>query len=171
MAMLAALDKLIKAVYKVVLAAIIAIGLVMLVVAWAHVFCRYVLNDSLTWSEELLKILLVWFCLLSTTIIAVQREHVSIVVFKEMMPKNVNHTLTMVSQVLMLAASVIVLLIGIDFVLVAGSRMTPALRIPYRYTYSAIPVAFAVLTLYELRNTIADFVKGPKFAIDIKPKD
>lgn len=169
--MLAALDKLIKAVYKVVLAAIIAIGLVMLVVAWAHVFCRYVLNDSLTWSEELLKILLVWFCLLSTTIIAVQREHVSIVVFKEMMPKNVNHTLTMVSQVLMLVASVIVLIIGIDFVLVAGSRMTPALRIPYRYTYSAIPVAFAILTLYELRNTIADFVKGPRFAIDIKPKE
>lgn len=169
--MLAALDRLIKVVYKVVLAAVIAIGLVMLVVAWAHVFCRYVLNDSLTWSEELLKILLVWFCLLSTTIIAVQREHVSIVVFKEMMPERVNHSLTFVSQILMLAASIIVLLIGIDFVLVAGSRMTPALRIPYRYTYSAIPVAFAILTLYELRNTIADFVKGPRFAVDIKPKD
>ncbi|OUO91148.1 TRAP transporter small permease [Cloacibacillus sp. An23] len=169
--MLAALDKLIKAVYNVVLAVIIAIGLVMLVVAWAHVFCRYVLNDSLTWSEELLKILLVWFCLLSTTIIAVQREHVSIVVFKEMMPHSANRTLTFVSQILMLAASVIVMLIGIDFVNVAGSRMTPALRIPYRYTYSAIPVSFAILSLYELRNTIADFVKGPKFAIDVKPKD
>lgn len=169
--MLAALDKLIKAVYKVVLAAIIAIGLVMLVVAWAHVFCRYVLNDSLTWSEELLKILLVWFCLLSTTVISVQREHVSIVVFKQMMPLKANQTLTLVAQVLMLVASVIVLFIGIDFVMVAGSRMTPALRIPYRYTYSAIPVAFAILSLYELRNTIADFVKGPKFAIDIKPKD
>lgn len=169
--MLAALDKLIKAVYKVVLAAIIAIGLVMLVVAWAHVFCRYVLNDSLTWSEELLKILLVWFCLLSTTVISVQREHVSIVVFKQMMPLKVNHTLTFIAQVLMLVASVIVLFIGIDFVMVAGSRMTPALRIPYRYTYSAIPVAFAILSLYEFRNTVADFVKGPKFAIDIKPKD
>lgn len=169
--MLAALDKLIKAVYKVVLAAIVAIGLVMLVVAWAHVFCRYVLNDSLTWSEELLKILLVWFCLLSTTIIAVQREHVSIVVFKEMMPKKVNHTLTFVSQVLMLVASVVVLVIGIDFVLVAGSRMTPALRLPYRYTFSAIPVSFAILTLYELRNTIADFVKGPRFAVEIKEKE
>lgn len=169
--MLAALDKLIKAVYKIVLAAIMAIGLVMLVVAWAHVFCRYVLNDSLTWSEELLKILLVWFCLLSTTIIAVQREHVSIVVFKEMMPKKVNHMLTFVSQVLMLVASVVVLVIGIDFVLVAGSRMTPALRLPYRYTFSAIPVSFAILTLYELRNTIADFVKGPRFAVEIKEKD
>lgn len=169
--MLAALDKLIKAVYKVVLAAIIAIGLVMLVVAWAHVFYRYVLNDSLTWSEELLKILLVWFCLLSTTVIAVQREHVSIVVFKQMMPLKVNHALTFIAQVLMLIASTIVLFIGIDFVMVAGSRMTPALRIPYRYTFSAIPVAFAILTLYEFRNTVADFVKGPRFAIDIKPKD
>ena len=169
--MLAALDKLIKAVYKVVLAAIIAIGLVMLVVAWAHVFYRYVLNDSLTWSEELLKILLVWFCLLSTTVIAVQREHVSIVVFKQMMPLKVNHALTFIAQVLMLIASIIVLFIGIDFVIVAGSRMTPALRIPYRYTFSAIPVAFAILTLYEFRNTVADFVKGPRFAIDIKPKD
>ena len=169
--MLAALDKLIKAVYKVVLAAIIAIGLVMLVVAWAHVFYCYVLNDSLTWSEELLKILLVWFCLLSTTVIAVQREHVSIVVFKQMMPLKVNHALTFIAQVLMLIASIIVLFIGIDFVMVAGSRMTPALRIPYRYTFSAIPVAFAILTLYEFRNTVADFVKGPRFAIDIKPKD
>ena len=169
--MLAALDKLIKAVYKVVLAAVIIIGLVMLVVAWAHVFCRYVLNDSLTWSEELLKILLVWFCLLSTTIIAVQREHVSIVVFKQMMPLKVNHTLTFIAQVLMFIASVIVLVIGIDFVMIAGSRMTPALRLPYRYTFSAIPVAFAILSLYEFRNMIADFVKGPKFAVDIKPKD
>lgn len=169
--MLAALDKLIKAVYKVVLAAVIIIGLVMLVVAWAHVFCRYVLNDSLTWSEELLKILLVWFCLLSTTIIAVQREHVSIVVFKQMMPLKVNHALTFIAQVLMFVASVIVLVIGIDFVMIAGSRMTPALRLPYRYTFSAIPVAFAILSLYEFRNMIADFVKGPKFAVDIKPKD
>ena len=169
--MLAALDKLIYAVYKVVLAAVIFIGLVMLVVAWAHVFCRYVLNDSLTWSEELLKILLVWFCLLSTTIIAVQREHVSIVVFKQMMPLKVNHTLTFIAQVLMFIASVIVLVIGIDFVMIAGSRMTPALRLPYRYTFSAIPVAFAILSLYEFRNMVADFVKGPRFAVDIKPKD
>ena len=143
----------------------------MLVVAWAHVFCRYVLNDSLTWSEELLKILVVWFCLLSTTIIAVQREHVSIVVFKQMMPLKVNHALTFIAQVLMFIASVIVLVIGIDFVMIAGSRMTPALRLPYRYTFSAIPVAFAILSLYEFRNMIADFVKGPKFAVDIKPKD
>lgn len=169
--MLTALDRLIKIVYKIVLAAVIAMGLVMLVVAWAHVFYRYVLNDSLSWSEELLKILLVWFCLLSTTIISVRREHVSIVVFKQMMPLKVNHALTFIAQLLMLAASVVVLCIGINFVIVAGLRMTPVLRIPYRYTFSAIPVSFAILTLYEFRNTIADFLKGPRFAVEINEKD
>ena len=88
-----------------------------------------------------------------------------------MMPLKVNHALTFIAQVLMFVASVIVLVIGIDFVMIAGSRMTPALRLPYRYTFSAIPVAFAILSLYEFRNMIADFVKGPKFAVDIKPKD
>lgn len=169
--MLSTLDGIIRGLYKVILAAIIAIGLTMLVVAWAHVFYRYILNNSLSWSEELLKILLVWFCLLSTTVIAVQREHVSIVVFKEMMPKKVNNALTFITQVLMLLASITVMVIGINFVIAAGSRLTPALRLPYGLTFAAIPVAFAILTLYELRNTIADYSKGPNLAVEMREKE
>ena len=59
--MLSILDRMIGKLTKIVLMTLIALGIVMLVVAWAHVFYRYVLNSSLTWSEELLKILLVWF--------------------------------------------------------------------------------------------------------------
>lgn len=169
--MLSALDKTIKCLYKTVLYLLIAIGISMLFIAWAHVFYRYVLNDSLTWSEELLKIMLVWFCLLSTTIIAAQRGHVSIVVFKEMMPEKVNHSLTFAAQVMMFIASLIVLAIGVNFVISAGARLTPALRLPYRYAYAAIPVAFAILSLYELRNTLADYVKGPKLAVDVAEKE
>ena len=143
----------------------------MLIIAWAHVFYRYVLNDSLTWSEELLKIMLVWFCLLSTTIIAAQRGHVSIVVFKEMMPVRINRFLTFLTQVMMFIASLIVLAIGINFVISAGARLTPALRLPYRYAYAAIPVSFAILSFYELRNMAADYVRGPKLAVDVAEKE
>lgn len=165
--MLAAFDKLINRMYKVILYILILLGLVMLAIAWAHVFYRYVLNDSLTWSEELLKIMLVWFCLLSTTVIAAQRGHVSIVVFKEMMPKSVNKFVTFVAQLLMFLASLVVLGIGIQFVAGAGVRLTPALRMPYRYAFAAIPVSFAILSLYELRNTLADLLKGPKTAVKV----
>ena len=129
------------------------------------------LNSFLTWSEELLKILLVWFCLLSTTIIAVHREHVSIVIFKEMMPKKINHALTLLAQIFMFLASGLVFAIGINFVIEAGSRSTPALGCPYAVAYAAIPVAFAILTLYEFRNTAADFTKGPRLATELKEHD
>lgn len=165
--MLAAFDKLINRMYKCILYILILLGLVMLIIAWAHVFYRYVLNDSLTWSEELLKIMLVWFCLLSTTIIAAQRGHVSIVVFKEMMPKSVNKFVTFVAQLLMLLASLIILVIGIQFVAAAGVRLTPALRMPYRYAFAAIPASFAILSFYELRNTLADLLKGAKTAVKV----
>ena len=169
--MLSALDKTIKCLYKTVLYILVAIGTAMIIIAWAHVFYRYVLNDSLTWSEELLKIMLVWFCLLSTTIIAAQRGHVSIVVFKEMMPVRINRFLTFLTQVMMFIASLIVLAIGINFVISAGARLTPALRLPYRYAYAAIPVSFAILSFYELRNMAADYVRGPKLAVDVAEKE
>lgn len=169
--MLSILDRMIGKLTKIVLMTLIALGIVMLVVAWAHVFYRYVLNSSLTWSEELLKILLVWFCLLSTTIIAVHREHVSIVIFKEMMPKKINHALTLLAQIFMFLASGLVFAIGINFVIEAGSRSTPALGCPYAVAYAAIPVAFAILTLYEFRNTAADFTKGPRLATKLKEHD
>lgn len=165
------LDRLINVLYKVILGILIVLGCVMLVVAWMHVFYRYILNDSLTWSEELLKILLVWFCLLSTSIISVQREHVSIVVFKQMMPDSINKLLTSLAQILMFVAAVIVLYVGVDFVMAAGIRETPAMRIPYRYAYAAIPVAFSIVALYELRNCMADFIKGPKLAVQPQPKE
>ena len=169
--MLSALDKTIKCLYKTVLYILVAKGTAMLIIAWAHVFYRYVLNDSLTWSEELLKIMLVWFCLLSTTIIAAQRGHVSIVVFKEMMPVRINRFLTFLTQVMMFIASLIVLAIGINFVISAGARLTPALRLPYRYAYAAIRVSFAILSFYELRNMAADYVRGPKLAVDVAEKE
>ncbi len=45
----------------------------MLVVASAHVIWRYVFNSALSWSEEFLRFTLVWFSLLSASIIHKRR--------------------------------------------------------------------------------------------------
>ena len=144
---------------RVVLNIIIAIGLVMLAIALMHIFSRYVLNSSLTWSEELLKILLVWFCLLSASYIAVRREHVSIVVFKQMFPKRVEHAMDSAVQIIMFLASLTVFFIGILMIIRSGSRVTPALGFPYAVKYAAVSVAFAVMSLYELRNILFDIFR------------
>ncbi len=164
--MLDKIDNGIRFFNKFLLYFLVALIGVMLVVCWAHIFYRYVLNDSLTWSEEFMRILLVWFCMMSASILAVRREHVSIVVFKEMMPKKVNATLTRFTQILTFVASVGVFALGIRLVISAGVRTTPAMHMPYSWTYAAIPVAFAIISLYELRNVLADFLGGPRVAVE-----
>ena len=164
-------DKVIRFVSNLVLAVLIVLGFVMLGVSWAHIFCRYVLNDSLTWSEELLKVLVVWFCLLSATFISVRREHVRITIFKQRLPQKLEALSDLAVSFLMLFGSLLMCYIGIRLSSWAGMRKTPALRIPFAYMYASIYVSFGIMTLYELRNFLADiFAPGhPPAIVDSAP--
>ncbi len=169
--MIEALDKLLTVSFKVLKAILCVILLGMVGILMAHVIFRYVLNNSLSWSEELLKILLVWFGMLSVSVLAARREHVAIVVFKEHMPKKVADTLTKITQVLIVLICVVVVIVGVQYVISAGFRPTPALRLPYGYAYAAVPVSFVFVTLYEFRNLLVDITgKGSPTLIE-KPEE
>lgn len=152
------IDKIINRISKVSLAIVVGLGLTMLFIMLIAVFSRYVLQSSLLWGEEILKMMLIWFGLLSVGIIAHQREHIGVVIFKEHMPYKVQIICGMVSQILMLIASIVLVFIGIWLVQKSGNQLTPALRIPYGIGYLGIPVSFALMTIYELRNTVFEIM-------------
>lgn len=170
--MMEAFDKVITVLYKIIKVILCVVLLTMVGVLMAHIIFRYVLNNSLTWSEELLKILLVWFGMMSVAILAVRREHVSIVIFKEHMPKKMSAALTKLTQIITVVICLIVIYVGIQYVLAAGHRPTPALRLPYGYAYASIPVSFVFVTIFELRNLIVDLTgKGNYAVIEKKEED
>lgn len=169
---MAALDKIVKVMYKILKVILCVVLISMVAILMAHVIARYIFNNSLTWSEELLKILLVWFGLLSVSVLAARREHVSIVVFKEHMPKKVSDFLTKVTQIITVLICLVVIYVGMKYVISAGYRPTPALRLPYGYAYAAIPVSFVFVTLFEIRNLVADLTgKGNYAAIEKQEED
>ncbi|MDR1536053.1 MAG: TRAP transporter small permease [Planctomycetota bacterium] len=155
MTMLNAFDTAIRLISKVVLGVIMVIGTAMLIVCLAHIFWRYVLNDSLTWSEEVMKIMIVWFCLLSATFISCRREHVSIVIFKQMLPGIVERKLDIFVGFVMFACALIMAWIGWRLMFWAGNRRTPATGFPVAYQYASLTVAFGIMAIYELRNFLA----------------
>ena len=140
----------------IVLKFLIAVGLFMLVLTWVHVFFRYVLNNSLSWTEEALKMLLVWFCLVSASVLASDREHVKIVIFKEKLAKSIEKKVDLLTQTMTLLVSVLVTVVGVIMVINSANNISPALGIPMPYAYAAVPVAFALMSVYELRNLLHD---------------
>lgn len=149
-------DKIIRGICNVVLAVVMVIGFTMLGVSWAHVFFRYVMNDSLTWSEELLKILIVWFCLLSATFISVRREHIGIVIFKQLFPKKLEKFCDLFVSFMMFAATVFMCYYGWTLCQQLQGRRFPALKILRAWGYSALWVSFGIMAIYELRNFLVD---------------
>lgn len=169
--MIEKMDKVVVALYKLLKVILCVILVAMVVILAAHIFARYILNSSLTWSEELLKILLVWFGLLSVSVLAARREHVSIVVFKNRMPKKISAFLSKLTQLITVLVCLVVIYVGIQYMIAAGYRPTPALRLPYGYAYAAIPVSFFFVMIFEFRNLLADITGKGSYAAIEKPKE
>lgn len=139
---------------KVSMGVIVGMGTIMLLITCIHIFFRYVLNNSLTWSDEFLRTSLVWFGMLSMSTLSANKDHVAITIFKSKFPEKMREVATIIVQYVIVIAVVTVFLLGIKLVLSAGSRVTPSMNLPYQFTYCAVPLGFALVSIYEIRNLV-----------------
>jgi TRAP-type C4-dicarboxylate transport system permease small subunit len=133
----------------------------MLVVAWAHVFSRYVLGSSLFWSEELLRYSLVWFALLSASLLFRRKRHLGIALFVEKLPESAQNTISVALVYMFLIVNVVVTVQGFDLLGRVHSQLTPALRIPMSLPYASVPVSFLFMSLYALSDMLHQFMDSP----------
>ena len=130
----------------------------MLVVAWAHVFYRYVLGDALFWSEELLRFSLVWFALLSASLIFKRKGHLGIVLIVEKLPEGLQHAIAVALVYVFLALNIVVAYQGFDLLGSVHGQLTPALRIPVSLPYASVPISFALMALYGISDVLHQFL-------------
>jgi TRAP-type C4-dicarboxylate transport system permease small subunit len=153
------LERFCDVIEKATLNATMVICAFMLVVAWMHVIRRYAFNSALTWSEEFLRFTIVWYALLSASILHKRNGHLGITIFREMMPKKVQKFLSRVMIYLATITAGIVTVAGIILVQGTWEQTTPALGISTGLPYAAVPVSFFLMTIYGLMHIIRD-IKG-----------
>lgn len=140
------------------------VGFLLATVAFAAVmavgvFYRYVLNDSLSWSDELGLQLFVWATFLSIATGYFHGKHVNVTTFLEMMtPRGQRLTLPLATG--FEAAFLVCMLVASyeAYPVISGSH-SDALRIPLEITFSAMPLA-AALMLAHLLDRVAAFSIG-----------
>ena len=140
------LERFCDVVEKTTLNATMVICAVMLVVAWMHVVRRYAFNSALTWSEEFLRFSIVWYALLSASILHKRNGHLGITIFREMMPKRLQNFLRRIVIYLATMTVGVVTVVGSMLVVSTWEQITPALGISTALPYAAIPVSFFLMT-------------------------
>ncbi len=125
-------------------------GLSMAIIVAAQVFCRYVLNRSLFWSEELARYLLVWLTFLGASVAYYRKAHPGIDVVYSKMPGSLKKIAALFVHLASMALFGIMIFYGYTFSYFVRLQITPALSIPKWMIFSIIPISGLILMVHGL---------------------
>lgn len=120
---------------------------VMTLVIIIQVFFRYVLNNSLPWSEELARYLMVWMTFLALPVVSRLQQHAAL----EIILGNVSTYVCGVIKLFLYAIIGIVIYYAFDksydFAMKGTRSLAAALPITKAWPYSAMPIGFFAMGL------------------------
>jgi len=125
-----------------------------------QVIMRYVFNNSLSWPEELARILFVWFTFIGLSYSTAKRIHVRIDLLVNVFPAGLKNTILFLVDLLMLSFFIIIGAKGISALnkLVISGQATAALGIPIQYIMSALEVGIILSIARLIQNIVKDLI-------------
>ena len=122
---------------------------VMAAVIILQVFFRYVLRESLSWSEELARYLMVWVTFVGASIGVKRGSHVGVEMLVTALPKKVQTVVRYLGIVISIVFCFVVFgaSLGILQRQIANHQVSPAMRIPMWWAYAAVPAGSFLMTV------------------------
>jgi TRAP-type C4-dicarboxylate transport system permease small subunit len=141
------------------LTAFLLIAMIALVVL--QVFTRYVLNNPTVFTEELVRIALIWTGFLGAAYAFGTRQHMALIFLKEKFEGALKKHVCIFIDFVILVFAVIVLIVG-GYKLSADAMLikTPVLGLPRGLVYMAAPVAGIFIMVYQIINIKENFEMG-----------
>lgn len=112
-------------------------------IASLQVFCRYVLNASLAWPEEMAQWAFGWAVFLGMALLTGRNSHITVGFIAKLLPPHLHAVQKYLSRMIVAATSVMLIVHGIDF-MNRAMQVSPALEWPMRYLFLAVPVGGAL---------------------------
>ncbi|HEY1412344.1 MAG TPA: TRAP transporter large permease subunit, partial [Rhodopila sp.] len=146
------LDRLIARAVEVVAASLVVIEVVIL---FAGVVWRYVLDLPLVWSGELAAILFLWLVSLGAVIALRRGEHMRMTFFVARLGPGMRRAVARISAMIVALFTICVLVPGISFTIQQQAILTPTLQIPGSWEVAGQMVALGLLFYTALRQLFA----------------
>lgn len=127
---------------------------VMLIIVLVQIFCRYVLAESLAWTEETARYLSVWITFLAIGLASHKGELMGIDFVAQLIPERFKTLFESTSHLLVLAFLFYLIKYGFILASFSMNQSAPTLRIPMGYVYGAVPVGSLIMGVFVLWSLI-----------------
>jgi len=134
-------------------AIVVAIGL--------GVFYRYVLGASLTWSNEVGILALVWLSVIGASALYKERGHIAVDALSQVLPESIRRAIAMLSVVLIGCAMAIIAWKMLVLIPMQHRRMIVGLDLPRSYYGLPLLWMAASMTFTSILHLLRDAGLGP----------
>ncbi len=137
----------------IALVGVIAVAMIL------QVFFRYVVNSSLSWSEELSVWSLVWLVFIGSVVLIRSWEHIHIPTFVNWLPLKLRPYVIIAAKCLSIVFLATMTYLGFEMILFGFHADAPVLHLSTKWAKLSIPVGGALMCLFALGVLLKDLVR------------
>ena len=139
---------------------IFLILLLLVIVVAANVFGRFILGSSISWGEEVAKMLLTYMTFFGAAYAMSDNSHYSFDIFTRKLPFKMLRFFLIFRWSIIILISVIIIYFSTELTIKIKDWIMPSSGINRAFIYGATPVGVLLLLIYSIRNLIED-IKNP----------
>ena len=122
-----------------------------------NVFCRFVLNFSLSWGDEVAMMLMVWLTFLGAAVGMRDRANYAFDFLARLLPAGAKRPVRLFSELVCIAMTTGIIFWGTKVTIEFRNWIMPATEVSRALVYMACPIGCLFVLIYALRNFIRDF--------------
>ena len=129
----------------------------MVLIGGMQVFYRYVLRNSLSWSEEFQKYMHIWLIFLAIPLAYKKGSHIGMNILFDKLPSKIKSVLIVLIDVLWFGLGVVMVIYTTNIMKVAKLQTSPGLGLRMDLVYSCIIIGGVYLCLVALNKIFQHF--------------
>lgn len=124
-----------------------------------QVFSRYLLNAPATFTEELVRFLLIWLGLLGGAYTFGVKGHIALTLLLDKFSLKIKNILNIFIDIIVLFLALFVLIIGgMKLISITHNQLSSVLVIPMWWVYSCMPISGVIIIFYQIYYIIKNIL-------------
>ncbi|RSL33959.1 TRAP transporter small permease [Salibacterium salarium] len=128
---------------------LVLFSFVMVAVIAMQVFMRFVLGNSLSWSEELARYCFIWLVYIGISYGVKKQRHIKVDVLLILLKERGKMILGIIANLFFLGFAIFVIIVGFELVeqQMGYGQTSPSMKVPMYIVYAATPVGMSLTSI------------------------
>ena len=137
----------------------VILGGVMVAVVISGVFARYLLQNPMSWTEEVARFLMNWMALLGASIATRYRAHLGLLYFVQKFPMPLQRLSKLFMDILIMIFLYVVMTQGLVMAAAAEGQIEPTTGITMNYVLICVPLCGLLMFIQLGLQMVVDFFR------------